>query len=135
MNLEGPPARSFKVCLHITAKDHLPSILERGLELRVGPLSRLLDEPPAVWMFPCWASMLDAERLWAAWPYGSEAALLAVNTQGPELMSDTDYEVASFVPIEPWRISVLSDTELDWNQEDFLALGGLRSLKDDSQTR
>ena len=121
--------RPLKACLHVTAQEHLPSILDRGLELRVGPLSKCLEEPPAVWLFPHWECLEDAQWLWDAWPYESEPVLLAVNTEGLELMRDADYEVASYAPIEPWRIQVLADTQFGWRKEDFVALGGLQSAK------
>lgn len=115
----------FKACLHVTAKESLESILKQGLIPRVGPLSAQIGDPPAVWMFPYWECIEDANWLWDAWPYDSEPILLAVLTEGLDLMDEASYEVASFSIIEASRIRVLSDSELDWRKEDFLALGGL----------
>lgn len=120
-----PLAPRLETCLHVTAQDHLPRILRLGLEPRVGPLSQHLKDPPAVWMFPYWSCLEDAQWLWEAWPYACEPALLAVSTQGLGLRSDVDYEVASFTTLEPSRIQVLFETESGWSPEAFLALGGL----------
>jgi hypothetical protein len=127
------PSRAYATCLHVTAAEHLPSILASGLLPRVGPLSQRLEEPPAIWMFPYWECIEDANWLWDNWPYASEPALLAVDTRGLDLQTDVYYEVAAFEAIEPSRIRVLSPTEMNWKKEDFFALGGLPSAKTDPQ--
>lgn len=119
------PTIPYRVCLHVTAKEHLPSILQKGLEPRLGPMAAKIESRPGIWMFPRWSGVLDADWLFDNWPYESEPVLLAVNTTGLHLDTEVDYEVSYYQAIAPWRITVLSDSEENWRQESFTKLGGL----------
>lgn len=115
------------LCIHVTCKAAVESILAKGLEPRLGPLSSQLEGVPGIFMFPSWADMTDAEWLFGdAWPYDTEPVLVAVNTVGLVLDVDAGYEVISRNPIDASRVSLLAPSEDDWDlaKEKFIGMGG-----------
>lgn len=119
------------ICLHVTSADAIGSILKEGLQPRIGPLSEQVEATAAVYMFPSWDKLEDANWLFdeEAWPYDSEPALLAVDTRGLVLYSPQPYEVIVEDLIEPSRLTVLAPGESNWHhaRKKFIELGGLAS--------
>ncbi len=120
-----------KICIHVTSAGAIESILKEGLQPRIGPLSEQIEAAEAVYMFPSWDKLEDANWLFdeETWPYDSEPALLAVDTRGLVLYSPQPYEVIVENLIEPSRLTVLAPGESNWHhaRKRFIELGGLAS--------
>lgn len=123
-------------CLHVTSSGSVQKILEQGLQPRIGPLSECIEDRPAIFMFPSWADLMDANWLFGddIWPYETEPALLAVDVRGIDLHVYVGYEVQTYSPISADRIRVLAPGERDWQQARsvFMQLGG-RAARHDAQ--
>lgn len=120
------------MALHVTALEHLSSILTEGLKPQIGPLSQCLETVAAVYLFPTWEAMLDAQWLYESWPYDSEPVLLAVDLRsfeiGPENFA-SGYEIVLYEGVPAGAITVLQHHERDWSSklQDFLEMGGRKS--------
>lgn len=125
-----------KVCIHVTSAEALQEITKSGLKPMLGPLSSQIETQPAIFMFPRWESLEDADWLFDEWPHESEPALLAVDTTGMVLESPQPYEVLVRQPIPPSRIKVLAPGEENWDQakRKFIAIGGLEKSGDTPAT-
>lgn len=125
------------ICIHVTSAEAIESILKEGLQPRIGPLSEQVEATAAVYMFPSWDKLEDANWLFdeEAWPYDSEPALLAVDTRGLVLYSPQPYEVIVEDLIEPSRLTVLAPGESNWHhaRKRFIELGGLASTNPTSE--
>lgn len=125
------------ICIHVTSAEAIESILKEGLQPRIGPLSEQVEATAAVYMFPSWDKLEDANWLFdeEAWPYDSEPALLAVDTRGLVLYSPQPYEVIVEDLIEPSRLTVLAPGESNWHhaRKKFIELGGLASTNQTSE--
>lgn len=121
-----------KVCIHVTSAEAIQAITQSGLKPMLGPLSSQIETQPAIFMFPSWESLEDANWLFDEWPYESEPALLAVDTTGLVLESPQPYEVVVRKPIPPSRIKVLAPGEENWNEakRKFIEMGGLNNPGD-----
>lgn len=120
------------VALHVTALEHLPFILTQGLKPQIGPLSARLECVPAVYLFPTWDAMLDAQWLYEEWPYESEPVLLAVDLNSIQIDCEnltSSYETVLYESVPAGAIRVLQHHERDWSskQQDFLEMGGRKS--------
>lgn len=123
------PASPIKVCLHVTSAAALAAILEQGLLPQLGPLSQQVETREAIFMFPSWHDLQDANWLFdEAWPYESEPALLCVDVSGLDLDLEAGFEAVALSPIEPGRITVLAPDESNWDaaEKRFIAMGGRR---------
>lgn len=114
-------------CLHVTSSSAVHSVCSQGLQPRVGPLSVQLETKPAIFMFPSWEDLLDANWLFdEAWPHDSEPALLAVDVRGVPLQVEAGFEVVTYQALGPERIRVLAPGETNWEQAKnaFFSWGG-----------
>lgn len=135
MNRETPQNQQISVALHVSALEHLPFILTQGLKPQVGPLSACLETVPAVYLFPSWEAMLDAQWLYESWPYDSEPILLAVDLNSIQIDCEnlaSGYEIVLYESVPAGAITVLQDHERDWSSklQDFLQMGGWHSQED-----
>ena len=120
---------STNYCIHVTSAAAVDSIMKTGLQPRIGPLSEQVEGSPAIYMFPDWESLEDANWLFESWPYDSEPALIGVNTTGLVLYSSQPYEVAFDKAIEHSRLKMLAPGEDNWvNAKRFLPKGGKHVL-------
>jgi hypothetical protein len=121
----------LKACLHVTSAAAIPSILKSGLVAQIGPLSSQVETHPAVFLFPSWDDMMDANWLFDedTWPHESEPALLCVNTEGLLLDAEVGYEAVFRENIPASRLTVIAPGESDWYQAEnrFLELGGRKA--------
>lgn len=117
---------STNYCIHVTSAAAVDSIMKTGLQPRIGPLSEQVEGSPAIYMFPDWESLEDANWLFESWSYDSEPALIGVNTTGMVLYSSQPYEVSFDKAIEPSRLKILAPGEDNWvnARRLFLARGG-----------
>lgn len=123
----SPTTLFLRVCLHVAPSTAVPSILAHGLIPRIGPLSEQLETRPAVYLFPSWPDLVDANWLFQeAWPYPCEPALLAVDTTALALDLEAGFEVVALNPIEASRITVLAPGESGWDAAErrFYDMGG-----------
>lgn len=127
---------STNYCIHVTSAAAVDSIMKTGLQPRIGPLSEQVEGSPAIYMFPDWESLEDANWLFESWPYDSEPALIGVNTTGLVLYSSQPYEVAFDKAIEPSRLKMLAPGEDNWvnARRLFLAQGGQTRAQQLSQS-
>lgn len=118
---------STKYCIHVTSASAVDSIMKTGLQPRIGPLSEQVEALPAIYMFPDWNAMEDANWLFENWPYDDEPALIGVNTEGLVLYSPQPYEVIVDTAIMPARLKILAPGESEWGKTKklFVAMGGL----------
>lgn len=124
---EQPAIPHLQWCLHVTSAAAVQSVFAHGLQPRIGPLSEQLETEPAVFMFPSWEDLHDANWLFdEAWPHESEPALLAVDVRGVSLQVEAGFEVVTHQVLGPERIRVLAPDETDWRQamHEFFRLGG-----------
>lgn len=123
------------VGLHVTALEHLDSVLKKGLIAQIGPLSSHIESVNAVYVFPCWDAMLDANWLYENWPYESEPVLLSVDLSeipAQNICADNLAELVVYQDVPAHCINVLSPSEENWPEalQDFLDGGGKSTFDD-----
>lgn len=121
------------LALHVTALEHLESILENGLKAQIGPLSSALESVNAVYVFPSWDAMLDANWLYENWPYESEPVLLSVDVSeipAQNICAANQAELVVYQDVPTHCIKVLAPSEENWPEslQAFLDGGGKRTL-------
>lgn len=133
----GDLPSAFRVGLHVTAAAFVPRILEEGLRPSIGPLSQAIETVPAVYLFPSWEAMEDANWLFENWPHESPPALLAVRVDGlPLCVADVSrFEAVCYGPVDPSRIDVLFESEDGWTPDRFVQLGGKLQAGDSPSER
>lgn len=100
------------ICFHVTKKENLKSILEKGLIPQIGENSKCIEIFPAVFLFPSEEGMNTALSSWFGGLFEEEEELVSLKINLPddwELYSDVEYEVFSKKLIPPKYIRYYKD--------------------------
>lgn len=99
------------LALHVTPASNLPSILSGSLKPYVGERSIAIERTPAVWLFPDWASLEDAQWLYELFEDDDQLAVLLVDITDLEVVRNerAGYEMSVRSPILADRLRVLCE--------------------------
>lgn len=103
-----------KIVYHVTPMDNVGTILENGLEPRIGERSlQRGEETPRVYLFPQREDVETALMNWLGDEFEDELAIVEVDLAGYRYSHDVGYEISVEEVIKPSAIMAVYDENFD----------------------